>query len=242
VLNAVLLQLKYIPQALHCIWRRRGLSTSCAVLYSWCEVIFVGLVSFSGYLPSFCPFCCCTTNTPRQMIHAIIRAVPALYHVIVSLHTLAILLFVVGLKILDGPWHRRSFTPASLSTYWGFIFSAYVRKGDEGYPQIQSCGEVEKDSRRIVVVAVVVRSLHWLGWFGIQALNLTCTSLVNPRLRLGCWSYGNNYKFIIIHQQMHNVLFTQLYYNLLYCNIKNSYTFRSLWGHHQGIRTSNGLA
>jgi len=33
-----------------------------------------------------------------------------------------------------------------LFTYWGFIFSAYVRQGDEGYGQIESCGEVEEDT------------------------------------------------------------------------------------------------
>jgi len=55
--------------------------------------------------------------------------------------------------------------PSVLSTYWGFIFSAYVRKGDEGYGQIESCGEVEEDSPLpgIVVIAVVIRSYHRFG-------------------------------------------------------------------------------
>ena len=36
--------------------------------------------------------------------------------------------------------------PSFSSTYWGFIFAAYIRKGDEGYVQIERCGEVPEDS------------------------------------------------------------------------------------------------
>ena len=61
---------------------------------------------------------------------------------------------------------RLLLSPSVLFTYWGFIFSAYVRKGDEGYGQIESCGEVEEDAPPpgIVVIAVVVRGYHWFGY------------------------------------------------------------------------------
>lgn len=75
-LYVALLQLKYKPGGLHCIREWLGWPTSLAALHSWWRVISVGLVSFSGYFPLICAFCCCTTNTPREMIHAIIRAVP----------------------------------------------------------------------------------------------------------------------------------------------------------------------
>jgi len=76
VLYVALLQLKYKPGGLHCMRQRLGCSTSLAALRSWWRVISVGLVSFSGYFPLICAFCCCKTNTQREMIHAIIRAVP----------------------------------------------------------------------------------------------------------------------------------------------------------------------
>lgn len=62
-----------------------------------------------------------------------------------SLHPFAILLFVAALKFSTVHDTAAAF-PSVLFTYWGFIFSAYVRKGDEGYGQIESCGEVEEDA------------------------------------------------------------------------------------------------
>jgi hypothetical protein len=84
--------------------------------------------------------------------------------VITPLHTLAILLFVAVLKFSTVHDIAAAF-PSFSYTYWGFIFSAYVRKGDEGYGQIESCGEVEEDPlpHRIVVIAVTIRSYHWFG-------------------------------------------------------------------------------
>jgi hypothetical protein len=72
--------------------------------------------------------------------------------VITPLYTLAFLVFVAALKFSTVHDIAAAFPS---STYWGFIFSGYVRKGDEGYGQIESCGEVEEDPlpHRIVIIA-----------------------------------------------------------------------------------------
>ena len=62
-----------------------------------------------------------------------------------SLRTFAILLFVAALKF-SMVHDNTAALPSFSSTYWGFIFAAYIRKGDEGYVQIERCGEVPEDS------------------------------------------------------------------------------------------------
>jgi hypothetical protein len=92
---------------------------------------------------------------------------------------------------------RLLLSPRVLSTYWGFIFPAYVRKGDEGYGQIESCGEVEEGSPPGLLLLLLSSGVT-TGLF-VEMVNLVCNSVVKFGLQLGYRFYGSNYKFIIIH-------------------------------------------
>jgi len=120
--------------------------------------------------------------------------------VIRSLHTFAILVFVAALK-LSTVHNTAAAFPSVLSTYWGFIFSAYVRKGDEGYGQIESCGEVDEDlptTPQGLLLLLLLSSGVTTG-LAIQMVNLICSSVVKFGLQVGYRFYESNYKFIIIH-------------------------------------------